>query len=194
MEDRPQSGLLVSVDVFDKYAKDVLTVDWKLNGKTERICFLRDLILDGDGLVNYNGLLQRLEKMPGMVAFYGVSMDQAVREVEEAQEEFDQWYAEVSGPTQTTMIANIQNQTIAAGLKKTPTMADVENQVRVTYKTLWEEKKGKIRKAKELASMLTRVCKGMETAANMLQSEVKLVMLLWDKGVEEIRAKLPVRK
>jgi hypothetical protein len=181
------------VNFFEQYGQEVLTLDLNVNGQPMRVEFLRELVLNTDDLIDYKQLITRMSQLPGMISFYGVLKDRATREMKEAEEEFDIWYAEKSEFINEKKINETATRNIAASLKKAPTIAQIKGFVMVEHKEDWEKKKSNLRSLKERESVLSRVLQGLEAATNLVQSQNKLLILLWEKGIEEVRARLPVR-
>ncbi len=186
-----ETGLDKVSNFFEDHGDTVLTFNLNVNGRIQEVHFLREIVLDDDGLVDHQKLLQRMERLPGMVAFYGVLKDRAAEEVAAEQESFDIWYAEKSALVNERKIAELADTKMAASLKKAPTQADLKGFIMLEFKPEWEARMTALRTLKQKQSIMNNVFAGIVKATDIVQSKSKLLGMLWDKGVEEIRIKLP---
>ena len=126
---------------FDKYSPEVLTFDFVIRGNQDQLHALKELIMDDGDLGNPILLRERMNKIPGMITFYGTLKDRAEQELSDLKEQWDHWYSEVAYLANNLIIEETQAKQVSAGLKKAPTVAQIEGRVRADNMEEWKNKK-----------------------------------------------------
>jgi hypothetical protein len=177
-----------AITIFDTHAKEILSFTANLGGKTEKVYLLDEILYDDNDLVDYQKLHQRLRKLPAVLTFFGTLKDRASASLEEAEDEFKAWYAQAAKEENEKELLRIQQMEVAAGLKKAPTMDQIEGLVRKNRPSEWEAHKKKIRELQERVSILSRMLEGLKASVDLARSEATLVVTLLNQGLEHVNS------
>lgn len=177
-----------AITIFDTHAREILSFTANLGGKTERVYLLDELLYDDSDLVDYQKLHQRLRKLPAVLTFFGTMKDRAVAALAEAEDAFKFWYAQAAKAENEKEIARVQKLDVAAGLKKAPTMDQIEGLVRTNCPSEWEMHKTNIKALQERVAILSRTLEGLKASIDLARSEANLVVTLLNQGLEQVKS------
>ena len=181
--------------VFDTHAKEIMVFSVNVNGSEHKIDMLRELMLSDHDLVDYQKLVDRMRKLPSLVAFHSVLIYHARASQAEAKEEFDIWYATASVEANNKMIQEIRNQVdpitrkpLPASLQKAPTIDQIKGRVMTENPKLWKEKRARLLAEDERVANLSALMDGLEKASRLIFSESRLLETLLNHGIEKINS------
>lgn len=177
-----------AITIFDTHAREILTFTAHLGGKEQTVYLLDELLYDDHDLVDYQKLDQRLRKLPAVLTFFGTLKDRATAALAEAEDDFKLWYSQAAKEQNDKEVQRIQKLDVAAGLKKAPTLDQIEGLVRNNCPSEWRMHKDNIKALQERVSVLARMMEGLKASIDLARSEANLVVTLLNQGLERVNS------
>ncbi len=183
-----------AISIFDQHKREILSFDVLVSGHTSTMYLLREIMFDDHDIVDYEGLIRRMRRLPGLIAFYSTLKKQAERQLQHAQDTFEAWYSKLELATNKNMLKELRDGTDYGGkalpttLMKAPTVGQVRSRVLADRLDDYRKEMKTVEEAQDRVNILGTLLKSLEKASYLLLSESRMLETLINHGIEHVRS------